>query len=60
MNLEEEYRLSEFQDLGALNTREKIRLKRHKIYGTICVEKRVSPDLKHIYDFLKKLHHLIN
>ena len=53
MNLEEEYRLSEFQDLGALNTREKIRLKRHKIYGTICVEKRVSPDLKHIYDFLK-------
>lgn len=53
MNLEEEYRLSEYQDLGRFNNKENLRLKRHKIYGTICVEKKVSPALKHIYDFLK-------
>lgn len=53
MNLEEEYRLSEYQDLGTFNTKENIHLKRHKIYGTICVEKRISLSLKPIYDFLK-------
>lgn len=53
MNIEEEYRLSEYQDLGALGTKENVRLKRNRIYGNICVEKRVSPGLKHIYEFLK-------
>ena len=53
MNIEEEYRLQMYQDLGPLGSKKEIRLKRNKIYGNICVEKRVSPELKHIYDFLK-------
>ena len=53
MNIEEEYRLQMYKDLGPLGSKKEIRLKRNKIYGNICVEKRVSPELKHIYDFLK-------
>ncbi|MCI5740469.1 MAG: serine/threonine-protein kinase [Lachnospiraceae bacterium] len=52
MTIEEEYRLSQYEDLGTLNNRENIRLKRHKIYGQICVEKRVEGSLKYIYDFI--------
>lgn len=54
MNIEEEYRLQIYQDLGYLDEKKKIRLKRNKIHGNICVEKRVSPDLKYIYDYLKE------
>ena len=54
MKIEEEYRLSQYQDLGILNDRKNIRLKRHKIYGYICVEKHVSAEVSPIYDFVKK------
>lgn len=54
MDIEQEYRLQMYQDLGPLGMQEEIRLKRNKIYGNICVEKRVSSELKHIYDFLKE------
>jgi len=50
---EEEYSLSMYQDLGVLNEKSHIRLKRHKIYGYICVEKRISPRLLDIYRFLQ-------
>lgn len=54
MKMEEEYCLSQYQDLGKINDRKDIRLKRHKIYGNICVEKHVDADLFRIYDFVKK------
>lgn len=54
MKIEEEYCLSQYQDLGKINDRKDIRLKRHKIYGNICVEKHVDADLFRIYDFVKK------
>ncbi len=54
MKIEEEYCLSQYQDLGKLNDRKNIRLKRHKIYGDICVEKYVDAGLFSIYDFVKK------
>ncbi len=54
MNIQEEYRLSQYHDLGKLNEKEHIRLKRNRLYGTICVEKRVSVGLKSVYDFLKE------
>lgn len=53
MNLEQQYRLQEYQDLGKIGTKETIRLKRNKIYGIICVEKRVPAGLRDIYEFLK-------
>lgn len=52
MRVDEEYRLSEYQDLGVLNDKKNIRLKRHKIYGTICVEKRVTDKLLPVYQYL--------
>ena len=54
MKIEEEYCLSQYQDLGKLNDRKNIWLKRHKIYGDICVEKYVDAGLFSIYDFVKK------
>ncbi|XCP84505.1 protein kinase [Roseburia hominis] len=54
MRIDEEYRLSEYQDLGALNTRKNIRLKRHKISGIICVEKRAAGKLFPVYQYLKE------
>lgn len=55
MKLDEEYRLSLYEDLGELKDGHKdIRLKRHKINGRICVEKRVPATLLPIYSFLEK------
>lgn len=54
MKMEEEYCLSQYQDLGKLNDRKNIRLKRHKIYGDICVEKYVNTELFDIYDFVRQ------
>ncbi len=54
MNIQEEYRLSQYQDLGKLGEKENIRLKRHNRYGTICVEKKINPELFPVYDFLKE------
>lgn len=54
MKIEEEYCLSQYRDLGKLNDRKNIRLKRHKIYGNICVEKHVNAELSDIYDFVKR------
>lgn len=54
MRIDEEYRLLEYQDLGAINDKKHIRLKRHKIYGTICVEKRVLKKLFPVYQYLKE------
>ena len=52
MNLAEQYRLSEYQDLGGLNGEEGPRLKRNRISGTICVEKHVSLQAADVYAFL--------
>lgn len=54
MLLEEEYRLSEYVDLGRLNENEKVHIVRNKVNGVIGVRKYVAPDLKEIYLFLKK------
>lgn len=54
MLLEEEYRLSEYVDLGRLNENEKVHIVRNKVNGVIGVRKSVAPDLKEIYLFLKK------
>lgn len=54
MKIEEEYCLSQYQDLGKLNDRKNIRLKRHRIYGYICVEKHVAAELSGIYNFVKE------
>lgn len=54
MRMEEEYRLSQYQDLGVLDGRSQIRLKRHQIYGHICVEKRVPAAMEYIYRFMQQ------
>ncbi|MCI9139894.1 serine/threonine protein kinase [bacterium 1XD42-8] len=54
MEREEEYRLSLYQDLGLLDGRENIRLKRHKTSGRICVEKNVHKRLEPIYRFVQR------
>lgn len=54
MEIAEQYRLSQYQDFGKLDERKNIRLKRHKINGVICVEKRVPQELQVIYCFLKQ------
>lgn len=54
MRLEEQYRIQEYMDLGILEQGKTVRLKRNKIYGTICVEKRVSLSLEPIYQYLKE------
>lgn len=56
MRMEEEYRLSQYQDLGVLDGRSQIRLKRHQIYGHICVEKRVPVAMECIYQFMQQHH----
>lgn len=53
MNIAEEYRLSEYQDLGELNENVKVHLVRNRLNGTICVRKIVEPELFDIYVFLK-------
>lgn len=54
MRLEEQYRIQEYIDLGILEQEKTVRLKRNKVYGTICVEKRVSRSLEPIYQYLKE------
>ncbi len=53
MKTEEEYRLWEYQDLGPVGSKEHVRLKRHRIYGQICVEKRIPAELADIYRFMQ-------
>lgn len=53
MRIEEQYRLSMYQDLGSLDKKKNMRLKRHKISGAICVEKHIPLDMEKIYYFLK-------
>lgn len=53
MNISEEYRLSEYQDLGELNENEKVHLVRNKLNGRICVRKVLAPELYDIYVSLK-------
>ena len=53
MQYNEAYRLSQYDDLGSLSDRKEIRLKRHRIHGQICVEKKVAADLEYIYRFLQ-------
>lgn len=55
MQVTEEYELSQYQDLGPLNDKRDFRLKRHKVYGRICVEKRVSAEQEPIYHFLQAI-----
>lgn len=57
MKVEEEYQLSQYQDLGLLDERKNIHIKRHKIYGYICIEKIVPGYLEEIYRFLKETAH---
>lgn len=53
MKNSEEYRLSEYEDLGPLDGNNKIHLKRNRINGVICVEKHVPLEKYEIYTFLK-------
>lgn len=53
MTLAEEYRLSEYEELGLLRDTEDIYIMRNTIDGTICVKKQVPIALKNIYYFLK-------
>ena len=52
MKLAEEYRLSEYQDMGQLNDNEKVHIVRNRIDGRICAQKKVSLELHAIYTFL--------
>ena len=54
MTQSEEYRLSEYEDLGPLDGNKKIHLKRNRISGIICVEKHVSLEKYEVYMFLQK------
>ena len=56
MNAVEEFRLQEYQDLGSFDEEKNIRMKRHKIDGTICLEKRVPAAQLPIYQILKEKH----
>lgn len=54
MKIGEKYCLSQYQDLGELDDKENIRLKRHRIYGHICVEKHMPLEVAGIYEFVKE------
>ena len=56
MNNKEQYLLQTYHDLGPLDSREDIRLKRNVLYGNICVQKYVSQSQKSVYLFLKDNH----
>ena len=53
MNMLDEYRLSEYQDLGELNENKKVHLVRNRLNGRICVRKDLAPELYDIYVALK-------
>ena len=54
MELVEEYRLSEYQDLGMLTDKEQVHIVRNRVNGQIAVRKVVSSDRQRIYAFLQK------
>lgn len=54
MRISDEYRLSQYRDLGRLSENKNIRLKRRDADGKICVEKHVSGEMIHIYRFLQE------
>lgn len=56
MNLAEEYRLSEYRDLGMLDGNDKVHIVRNGINGMICVRKVLAPELMDIYQFLRNHH----
>jgi len=51
MNLAEEYRLSEYRDLGMLDGNDKVHIVRNGINGMICVRKVLAPELMDIISF---------
>lgn len=51
MNFLEEYRLSDYQDYGALGRKENIHLLRNRNTGKICVRKTLDRSQKEIIDF---------
>ncbi len=53
-DLSEEYRLSTYKDFGPLEGKEKIRLVRNEIDGTICVKKVLHPESLAVYTFIKE------
>ena len=53
MRLDEEYRLSEYVDLGRLDDNEKVHIVRNQVNGVIGVRKYVALELEEIYLFLK-------
>ena len=55
MRLDEEYRLSEYVDLGRLDDNEKVHIVRNKVNGVIGVRKYIALDLEEIYLFLRKI-----
>ena len=54
MRLAEEYRLSEYRDLGRLEESDKVHIVRNQVDGKICVKKLVAPGQWGIYNFLKE------
>ena len=55
MELVEEYRLSEYQDLGMLTDKEQVHIVRNRVNGQIAVRKVVSSDRLRIYAFCRKI-----
>lgn len=55
MNLSEEYRLAEYEELKKLHGRNNICIVRNQLNGMIAVKKLVSAQLKDIYIYLKNL-----
>lgn len=53
MNLAEEYKISQYQDLSSLNEKGNVRLVRNAITGKIAVKKTVRLEQKYIYVFLQ-------
>ena len=54
MKIADEYRLSEYQDLGILDENEKVHIVRNRLNGLICVRKILSAEQAEIYEFISK------
>lgn len=55
MQMIDEYRLSQYQDLGLLDDKKNIHIKRRITDGRICVEKHISCDMLPVYHILQQI-----
>ncbi|MDD6234061.1 MAG: serine/threonine-protein kinase [Lachnospiraceae bacterium] len=56
MKLSDEYRLSQYKDLGMLAGNTGVHLVRNEATGVICVQKRVSIDRVEVYEYLRSMN----